>query len=735
MKAKFKCPISNLPLQNQTNLLFYIFSDKKFLKRKKNVCSVSERRPDGPKSDQVGRMPLITLNTKSSELFHLRLLLHNVPGPTCFEDLRTVDGQLCQTFQEATVKLGLWEDDTECYLALEEAFSIQFGQAFIQCFVSIILNCMPSNPRELYEHFKDKLADHLTHHHKLAEATEEIHNSVLIEIKNRLENSGQKMEDYGLPLPIEEEVFETEPRILQEEIDYCDPTMHDQAIADRDKLNEEQRIFFDHVIDSVTGGKGGVMVIDAPGGTGKTFVLMAIINYLRSLGLIVIVTAMSSIASILLPGGRTLHFKAAVPIKLHDKSMCKIKENTAHARLMQEASLLIIDEKTMGQREVFETVDRSLRLIRKCENQPFGGLPVVMSGDWRQTLPVTPGGSKADIIANSLKASKIWTDHAEKFSLENNMRLVNSTQEVIDYANFIMRIGNGQEKTYPQMGEDMVLIPKNIKSTATNIKEFCEEIFPDLKNIVKEGLKNEGIEGHDEWKTWLMERYIICGTNEDCLEINDLLMKELDGQAMIYHSADKVLESVDSDGRDTNNEARFPTEYLNTLRSSSMPPHILILKPGCPIKLMRNLDPANGHCNGSRYVVKALSKKIITAELAVGPHKGNILHIPRIVFQPDDRNIPVEFQRRQFPVRPSFAITSNACQGQTSKMNGLYLKNDLFAHGQLYVALSRVGHPNRIKVFKPVAEPQPKDKKDKKNKTPDDSHLFMKNVVYKEILS
>ena len=85
-----------------------------------------------------------------------------------------------------------------------------------------------------------------------------------------------------------------------------------------EKLNMEQRRFFDHVIESVLGSKPGVMVVDAPGGTGKTFVLMAIINYLRSLNKIVIVTAMSSLASILLPGGRTLHFKAAVPINVHD---------------------------------------------------------------------------------------------------------------------------------------------------------------------------------------------------------------------------------------------------------------------------------------------------------------------------------------------------------------------------------------------------------------------------------
>ena len=296
-----------------------------------------------------------------------------------------------------------------------------------------------------------------------------------------------------------------------------------------------------------------------------------------------------------------------------------------------------------------------------------------------------------------------------------------------------MRIGNGQEKTYPDKGEDMVLIPKNIRSSATNVKDFCAEIFPNLKEIVKEGLQNEGLgEENPYWKKYLMERFIICGTNEDCQEINDILIKELDGQAVSYRSADKVLSALDSEGNDTNNEGKYPTEFLNSLRSSSMPPHFLMLKPGCPIMLMRNLDPANGHCNGARYVVKALGKRNIYAELVVGPHKGNKIHIPRIPFQPEDKNIPVEFQRKQFPIRPCFAITSNKSQGQTAKMTGLYLKNELFAHGQLYVSFTRVTDPKGMKVFKPAPETNAKDKKKAKA---DDSHLYMKNTVYREILS
>ena len=45
----------------------------------------------------------------------------------------------------------------------------------------------------------------------------------------------------------------------------------------------------------------------------------------------------------------------------------------------------------------------------------------------------------------------------------------------------------------------------------------------------------------------------------------------------------------------------------------------------------------------------------------------------------------------QFPVRIAFAMTINKSQGQTLKRVGLDLRNDVFAHGQLYVACSRVG--------------------------------------------
>ena len=65
----------------------------------------------------------------------------------------------------------------------------------------------------------------------------------------------------------------------------------------------------------------------------------------------------------------------------------------------------------------------------------------------------------------------------------------------------------------------------------------------------------------------------------------------------------------------------------------------------------------------------------------------------------DETSTPFIFKRYQFPVNVAFAITINKSQGQTMDKVGIYLKSDVFSHGQLYVALSRVKSSQSVKIL------------------------------------
>lgn len=320
----------------------------------------------------------------------------------------------------------------------------------------------------------------------------------------------------------------------------------------------------------------------------------------------------------------------------------------------------------------------------------FGNIPVLFGGDFRQILPVVIKGSRAKTIKACFKHSPIWPQ-LQKFSLTTNQRARDDPQ----YSAFVLQVGEGR---YPVQDDGSFMFPPNLACHGPDTDSLIDEIFPNLNQNMGD-------------MNYVTNRVILTPKNDDVDHINNKIAAMLDGDAREYLSAD----SVEDETGNQNGAHLFPTEFLNSLTPSGIPPHRLILKIGAPIMLLRNLDCSKGLCNGTRLIVRALQHHVIDAEIAVGRHRGTRVFIPRIVLSPSDSTLPFKLRRKQFPIKLCFAMTINKSQGQTLTKVGLYLRNDVFTHGQLYVALSRVRSSTDIKILST-------------------NGMKIRNVVYPEIL-
>lgn len=141
--------------------------------------------------------------------------------------------------------------------------------------------------------------------------------------------------------------------------------------------------------------------------------------------------------------------------------------------------------------------------------------------------------------------------------------------------------------------------------------------------------------------------------------------------------------------------------------------------------LLRNLSPKQGLCNGTRLIIEELSRTSIKARIISAANHGEMAIIPRVDLIPSDTTLPFALRRRQFPVLPAYAITINKAQGQTFERVGIDLPASVFAHGQLYVALSRSRNPDQVKI---------RIKSDlQQGDLLRDGRQFTRNVVFKEV--
>ena len=181
------------------------------------------------------------------------------------------------------------------------------------------------------------------------------------------------------------------------------------------------------------------------------------------------------------------------------------------------------------------------------------------------------------------------------------------------------------------------------------------------------------------------------------------------------------------------------TEFLNKITLSGLPPHLLTVKVGCVMMLLRNLNPKNDLCNGTRIIIVSMTKRLIRGIILSGSHQGKRCIIPRVTLYPSNNPYPFKFGRRQFPLRHAYVMTINKSQGQTFRRTGLLLPEACFAHGQLYVAFSRCGYPpNDVNNtgLKVVVYDTPIQGRQKSNggvRTNETKGITTQNIVLKEI--
>lgn len=652
-------------------------NNNKFMRRKRGKDV--DGWPGVKKDHALGRV--YTIHPNNTECYHLRLLLHEVQGPTSFTDLKTVNGVLHPTFQSACKALGLLEDDKHWDTTLEEAALCDSPFKLRELFTVMLVFCQLSDPMSLWMKYKDNLSEDITRQVErelqgsAQQVMGEVYNRCLVLIEDAvLALGGQGLPQYGLPQP-------TRSGGVLGNRDYLRETSYDtnalaQMLSNNEgSLTDEQLAVYRQVLSSVDSGAGQVFFLDAPGGTGKTFLINLLLAKVRSDRGIALAVASSGIAATLLEGGKTAHAAFKLPLNLihAETPLCNISKQSNMAQVLRDCKLIVWDESTMAHKGGFEALNITLKDIRG-NDEVMGGVTVLLAGDFRQTLPVVPRGTRADEVKACIKASYLWPLIC-KLSLRKNMRVyLRGDVSAGQFSELLLKIGDGK---YPE-SEGKVTIPSSLGSVVTTLADLTARIYPDIADIKEKSMD------------WLCERAILTPKNDKAAVINDTLLNSFGGAEMEYRSVDSVVQ--------TDDVVHYPVEFLNTLNPPGFPAHKLLLKVGAPVMLLRNLNPPK-LCNGTRLRVKALHRNVIEATVFTGCARGESVFIPCIPLIPSE--YPFEFKRLQFPLKVCFAMTINKSQGQSLKVAGIDLREDCFSHGQFYVACSRVSSPSSLVILAP----------------------------------
>jgi hypothetical protein len=258
--------------------------------------------------------------------------------------------------------------------------------------------------------------------------------------------------------------------------------------------------------------------------------------------------------------------------------------------LIRSTDLVIWDEAPMQHRHIHEAVDRTFQDIRHSD-KPFGGLTIVFGGDFKQILPVVVKGSRPQIVGACIQKSHLWRS-VKVLKLTENMRLNTEVEAERNFAKWQLEIGHGKH-TDPATGN--LKLPNHFKCAENTISSLISTVYSGFNELPLPP------------DHYFAERTILTSRNDDVDDINEEMLSQFPGEEKQIFSAD----SIKGNNKNGEGELLYPVEYLNSINCSGLPLHKLQLKVGCPVMILRNLNPGEGVCNGSREIVTQMSNRVL----------------------------------------------------------------------------------------------------------------------------
>lgn len=646
------------------------------------------------KGEAIGRM--YHCSPISGDRFYLRLLLTVVRQAKSFEELFDFEGVTYATYKGACIARGLTEDDKEWYHCFDEAILFASARSLRTLFLTGLRQRETADPQAIWEkykvHFCDDLAYKLSRESGFPLPLLNPHFDYgLFLLAEGLADQQQTLADHNLPANVWDWTRAHQQWAARGEIE--DLTAKARIMIDQ--LNPDQQAAFTEITTAIaTDPQTAHFYAQGQGGSGKTFLYKTLCYHYRGQGKIVLCVASTGIAALLLPGGCTSHSQFKIPIDLYQWSVSSVSKQSKLADLLRIVDLIIWDEVPMQHKFCFEVVHRLLTDLRgTTDGVLFGGVPVILGGDFAQILPVVVNGSRADIVSACLQRSFIWP-RLKRISLRINMRV----REGAYGPEFVNWVSN---MPYDPEQEHSVKIPDYVNQPV-EVVGLIDHVYP--QEVMARAVREPGV---------FAGRCLLSTLNTTVTELNKQILGRLPGVIRTYSSVDT---HVTEEGAE-NALHQYPVELLQKIDVASLPPSQLFLKIGTPLLLLRNLNQREGLCNGSRMVVTALRAHCLEVRLLGGDFDGQLRVIPRIKLKGDDKDLGIELTRKQFPVRLCFAMTINKSQGQSFHTIGLDLRIPVFTHGQLYVGISRTSSVAGLGILLPV---------ENTGRTP--------NVVYPEVL-